>query len=236
MIVRIVIAVFISGASGICYLAGLTRLMSALLVGLGSLASFFFGILFMVSAEQRELWFPVYGQGTSWPFFLIAAVLAVMVILFFVKKSEPIEVEKISSGHVKYFLAAFFGYLLSIFLPALLWFPSDEKRLGLDASALGNHMFLGTCLYLFGTVVSLYFFYRASRGATAQYPDLMRRVVLAIFSVVHFDKVPIFIAFLLVYSPETRIIYPLIAAFSLSAYIPVGVFLLKLSWQSGESQ
>jgi len=235
MIIRIILAVFISGASGICYLAGLTRLMSALLVGFGSLASFFFGILFMVSAEQRELWFPIYGQGTSWPFFLLSAILAVIVILFFVKKSEPIEEENVSSAHFKYFLGAFFGYLLSIFLPALLWFPSDEKRISLDASVLGTHMFWGTCFYLLGTVVSLYFFYRASRGGTAQYPDLMRRVVPAIFSVIHFDKIPIFIAFLLVYSPETRIIYPLIAALALSAYIPIGVFLLKLSWQSGES-
>ena len=93
MIVRIVLAVFISGASGICYLAGLTRLMSALLLGFGSLASLFFGILFMVSAEQRQLWFPVYSQGTPWPFFLISAILAAMVILCLVKKSEPIDEE-----------------------------------------------------------------------------------------------------------------------------------------------
>lgn len=236
MIVRIVLALFVSGASGICYLAGLTRLMSALLLGFGSLASFFFGILFMVSAEQRQLWFPVHGQGISWPFFLISAVLAAMVILCLVKKSEPIEEESLSASHFKYFLVAFFGYLFSIFLSALLWFPSDEKRMSLDASALGINMFWGTCLYLFGTIISLYFFYRASRGTMVQFPDMMRRLVLAVFSIVHFDKMPIFIAFLLVYSPETRIIYPSIAAFALSAYIPIGVFLLKLSWQSGQSK
>ncbi len=235
MIVRIVLVLFVSGASVICYLAGFTRLMSALLMGFGALVSLFFGILFQVSAEQRQVWVPVNGQGASWPFFLLAAVMVVMVILFFVKKSEPPKRESVSPAHIRYFIFAFFGYLASIFLPALLWFPSDEKQSTLDSSTLGVHMFSGTCLYLLGIVLSLYFFYRSSQGMVSQYPDLMRRIVLALFSMVHFDKAPAFVAFLLIYSPDTQLIYPTVAAMSLAAYIPIGIFLLKLSWQSEET-
>lgn len=234
MIIRIILVLFASGASGISYLAGLIRLMSALLIGFGTLVALFFGFLFMVSAESRQLWFPVYGQGASWPFFLLSAVLVVIVALFFIKKDEPVDLEYVSSIHVKYFLIAFFGYLLSIFLSAFFWFPSDAKRLSLDMSALSVNMLIGTCLYLLGTIVSLYFFYRASKGSLEKYPDFMRRIVLAIFSVVQFDKVPVLVAFLLIYSPETGVIYPSIAALALAAYIPIGFFLLKLSWQSEE--
>lgn len=216
-----------------CYLAGLMRLMSALLVSFGALASLFFGILFMVTPEQRQLWLPAYVHGAaSWPFFLLFVVLMSMVALFFIKKSEPVEDEIISLLHFKFFIGAFFGYLLSIFLPALLWFPSEVKRINLDGSTLGVYMLLGTIFYLLGITISLYLFYRASRGTTARYPDLMRRIVLAVFAIVHFDKIPVFIAFLLVYSSETEIIYPSIAALALAAYIPIALFLLKLSRQS----
>ncbi len=152
------------------------------------------------------------------------------------KKEEHSASEKVSSDHFQFFAGGFFAYLLSIFLPALLWFPSDEKRLNLDAETLGMNVFLGTCFYLLGIVVALYLFYRASKGAAENYPDLMRKIVLAVFSVVHFDKIPALIAFLLIYSPETRIIYPSIAALALSAYIPIGFFLLKLSWQSERTE
>ncbi len=236
MIIRIILVVFASVASGISYLAGLIRLMSALLVGFGALVSFFFGILFMVPEENRQLWFPVYGQGTSWPFFMLSAVLAVIIVFFFVKKRESVEKEDVSSTHIKYFVTAFFGYLLSIFLSAFFWFPSDIKRLSLEISALSHYMLIGTCIYLLGTTLSLYLFYRGSKGSTEKYPDFMRRIVLAIFSIVHFDKMPVLIAFLLIYSPETGVIYPSIAALALSAYIPIGFFLLKLSRQSEESQ
>ncbi len=232
MVVRIILVVFVSGASGICYLAGLTRLMSALLVGFGSVMSLFFGVLFSVSAEQRQLWLPVYGQGAPWPFFLLSAVLAGIVVLFFMKKAEPVKKETVSPTHFKYLLSAFFGCVLSIFLPSLLWFPSDAKRASMDALTLEVHMFIGTCIYLLILVVSLYFFYRASRGMTVKHPDLMRRLVLAIFAIVHFDKIPVFIAFLLVYSSETGVIYPSVAALALAAYVPISLFLLKLSWQS----
>lgn len=68
MIVRLLFVLFISGASGIAYLAGYSRLMTGLLVGFGGIVSFF-GLLFVVEPSHRELWFPVYGVGSPWPFF-----------------------------------------------------------------------------------------------------------------------------------------------------------------------
>lgn len=232
MIIRIVLVLFISGASGICYLAGFARLMSALLIGFGALASTFFGILFIVPEENRELWFPVYGDGAAWPFFLLALILLGIVLLVLGKRREHAVKETVNALHLQYVIGGFFAYLFSVFIPALLWFPSDEKRLSLDSSALGLQVFYGTCVYLVGTVAALYLFYKASKGVINNYPDMMRRVVLALFAVLQFDKMPAFIAFLLIYSPETQIIYPSIAAFALAAYIPVSIFLLKLSWQT----
>lgn len=232
MIIRILFVVFISGAAGICYLAGFTRLMSALLIAFGALASVFFGIVFVVPHGSMELWFPVYGEGAAWPFFLLGVVLAGMAVLAFSKRKERPPRQRFTSVHFQFCIGGFFAYLLSVFLPALLWFPSDEKRLNLDASTLGLHVFFGTCLYILGSMAALYLFYKASKGVAEGYPDLMRRIVLALFSVVQFDKMPAFVAFLLIYSPETRIIYPSVAALALCAYIPIAFFLLKLSWQS----
>lgn len=223
---------FVSGASAVCYLAGYIRLMSALLIGFGSLASAFFGIIFVVPEQNRQLWFPVYGEGAAWPFFLLALILAGFAGLLFTGRKERIEEETVSSLHFQFFVGGFLAYILSVFLPALLWFPSDEKRLSTDPGTLGIYVFSGTCLYLIGTVAALFLFYKASKGVAPDYPDLMRKIVLALFSMLHLDKIPAFVAFLLIYSPETRIIYPSIAALALSAYIPVSIFLLKVSRQS----
>jgi hypothetical protein len=232
MILRIIFVLFVSGASGVCYLAGFARLMSALLIGFGGLASIFFGLIFVVPEENRGLWFPVYGEGAAWPFFLLAVTLFGMVFLVLGKRRERVAVEKVNSLHVQYIIGGFFAYLFSVFLPTLLWFPSDERRLGVDPSTLELQAFYGTCLYLLGTVAALYLFYKASKGVIDNYPDMMRRVVLALFAILQLDKLPAFVAFLLIYSPETQIVYPSIAAFALVAYLPVSYFLLKLSWQS----
>jgi hypothetical protein len=207
-------------------------MMSALLIGFGSLTSVFFGILFVIPEENRELWFPVYGEGEAWPFFLLALILAGIAALLFSRRKENVAEEMVSSLHFQYCIGGFFAYILSIFLPALLWFPSDEKRLTLDPSTLGMYVFAGTCLYLIGTMAALFLFYKGSKGTASNYPDLMRRIILAGFSMLHFDKMPAFVAFLLIYSPETQIIYPSIAALALSAYIPVSFFLMKISRES----
>lgn len=232
MIIRIILALFISLASGISYLAGYVRLMSGLLAGFGVLVSAFFGILFVVPAESRDLWFPVYGQGSGWPFFLLAGILAIITALIFTRRRVRVTPELVSSIHFQYLVGGVLSYLLTVYLPTLLWFPSEERRLGMDADSLGQYVFAGTCLYIIGTIVSLYLFYLASRGGAPNYPDVMRRLVLAVFSVFHLDKVPALVAFLMIYSPETNMIYPGLAAFALSAYIPITLFLLKLSWQS----
>ncbi len=236
MIIRIILVLFVSGASAISYMAGYARVMSGLLIGFGALASVFFGILFVVPQQNRQLWFPIYGDGAAWPFFLLALILAGIAVLLFSGRKESVEEETVSSHHFQYFIGGFFAYILSVFLPALLWFPSDEKRLSMDSGTLGMYVFAGTCLYLIGTMAALFLFYKASKGVAPDYPDLMRKIILALFSMLHFDKIPAFVAFLLIYSPETRIIYPSIAALALSAYIPVSFFLLKLSWQSERAE
>lgn len=232
MVIRILLALFASGAAGVCFLAGYARLMSGLLIGFGALTGVFFGILFLVPEQSRDLWFPVHGTASGWPFFLLALVLAVMAGLVFTKRKETPEPEAFSTLHIQYCVGGFFAYILSVFLPSLLWFPSEERRLQLSPEDLAFYVLLGTVAYFIGTIISLYLFYKASRGAVENYPDMMRRVVLAIFAIFQFDKMPAFVAFLMIYSPESLIIYPSIAVMALAAYIPVSFFLLKLSWQS----
>lgn len=232
MVIRLILAIFVSGASGVCYLAGLVRLMSALLVAFGSLSAVFFGILFVVPESSRELWFPVYGGGHAWPFFSLALVLAAISALIVTSRREEVAAERVSSLHFQFLIGGFLAYLLNVFIASYFWFPSDVRRLEVDESTLGLYVFGGTCLYLGGTIISLYLFYKASKGGTGAHPDLMRRLVLTVFSVVHFDKFPALMAFLLIYSPETKVIYPAPAALALACYIPVALFLLKLSWQS----
>jgi hypothetical protein len=62
----------------------------------------------------------------------------------------------------------------------------------------------------------------------------MRRFVLAFFTFFQFDKMPLLVTYLLIYSPETRISFQNVAAFALASYIPVGIFLLKTTWETRE--
>lgn len=233
MIVRLILVFFASATGAICYLAGLIRLMSALLVAFGGVISLFFGVLFLLPDASRELWIPVYGSVMTWPFFLIALLLFGVTSLFFIKRKEE-NSETYSSWHLQNGIGGVCCLLLSIFLPAILWFPSEEKKQSLDPSTLEIYMYGGTGLYLLGTAVALLLLYRASKGGTEKKPDLMRRSVLAFFACFQMDKLPAFIAFLLIYSPDTGLIYPGPAALALAGYIPVSLFLLKLSWQSTE--
>jgi hypothetical protein len=228
MIVRLLIAVFSSVVSGVCYISGMLRLMSGLLLGFGVFTALFFGVIFLLPASDDRLWFPIYGTGSSWPFFLIAAILAGMIIWLFVKKTNPGISEPLSRRHFKYLGGGLFLYLCALFIPAFLWFPSEEKRLISDVASLGTEVFLGVCLYLIGSGVALYLFYHASKGSTVSHPDLMRRFVPAIFSFFHLDKMPALVAYLLVYSPETRVIFPKVAALALAGYVAIGYFLAKV--------
>ena len=228
MIVRIVIAGFSSVVSGVCYLSGLMRIMSALLMGFGVLAALFFGILFLLPSNDDRLLFPIYGAGASWPFFLLGAVLAGLIGWLFLDKSQPAGEQQVTASHFKYLGAGLFTYLCALFLPAFLWFPSEERRVASEASTLGLEVFIGVCLYLAGCCIALFLLYRASRGTTSTHPDLMRRFVPALFSVCHLDKMPALVAYLLIYSPETHVIFPKIAALALAAYIPIGIFLIKI--------
>lgn len=235
MIIRIVIAGFASLVAGMSYLTGLTRLMTGLLLGFGSLSSFFLGILFILPLDSDRLVFPIYEKVPAWPYFLIGVLLLAMTVALFLVKGRPLMAERVSSYHFKCLLVGIGGYLTSLFLSSVYWFPSDAKRINTDSSALAGEVLIGTCLFLVGVCVSCYFFYQASKGINERHPDLMRRFVLAFFAFFQFDKMPILVAYLLIYSPETKVVFPNIAALALSSYIPVGVFLLKTTLDSRSS-
>jgi len=202
--------------------------MSGLLLGFGVLAALFFGVVFLLPANEDRLWFPIYGGGASWPFFLLAACLAGLIVWLFLDKPRPADEQQITGSHFKYLGTGLFAYLCALFLPAFLWFPSEQRRLAADVSTLGLEVLIGVFLYLIGCCLALYLLYRSTRGTTAGHPDLMRRFVPALFSVCHLDKMPALVAYLLIYSPETHVIFPKTAALALAAYVPIGIFLIKI--------
>ena len=168
----------------------------------------------------------------AWPYFLLALVLLTLVGVLFLVKARPAVAEQVSSTHFKYLIGGIGGYLTSLFLSSIYWFPSDERRLAADASALSTEVLVGTVIFLLGICGSCYLFYKASKGNSEQNPDLMRRFVLAFFTFIQLDKVPLLVAYLLIYEPNTGVIFPNIAALALSAYIPVAVLLIKATWDS----
>lgn len=232
MIIRLLLAGFISIVSSFCYLSGLSRLMSALLIGFGALTSLFFGAVFLLPPNADRLLFPLSGQGPSYPFFLVAAVLVGLIVWLFAKKTDPADEDPLSATHLKYLGGGLALYICSLFIPIALWFPSDEKQQALDPARLEYMVLAGVCLYMVGSSVALWLFYRASQGTTTEHPDLMRRFVPALFSFIHLDKMPALVAYLLVYSADAQFVYPKIAALALAAYAGVGVFLVKMHQDS----
>ncbi|MGB3211319.1 MAG: hypothetical protein WBB19_11490 [Desulforhopalus sp.] len=234
MVVRVLIAGFASFVAGISYLTGLAKLMTALLLGFGAFSSFFFGVLFLLPIDTERVFFPVYEKAPAWPYFIIGLILTGMAVALFLVKTKPEKGEDVSAVHFKYLLGGFIGYLSSLFLSSFYWFPSDEKKLSADPSTLTVEVLVGTSLFLIGVSVSCYLLYRASKGRSARHPDLMRRFVLGLFTFFQFDKMPLLVAYLLIYSPATQVIFPNIAALALASYIPVGFFLLKTTWDTIE--
>ncbi|MBW1634997.1 MAG: hypothetical protein JRJ68_01855 [Deltaproteobacteria bacterium] len=232
MIIRVLIAGFASSVASISYLTGLTRITTALLLGFGVLFSLLFGLLFLLPPDKEHLWFPVYSPAPSYPFFLLALLLVLMVIVLFLARPKFEVVEQVSGTHFKYLLAGLAGYISTLFLSSLFWFPSDARALTVGESRLAAEALAGTCFFIAGLSVSLYLLYRASRGSSEERPDLMRRFVLAVFAFFQLDKMPALVAYLLVYSPDAMQVYPHLPALALSSYIPVGIFLLKTTWDS----
>jgi hypothetical protein len=234
MVVRVLIAGFASFVAGFSYLTGLAKLMTGLLLGFGAFSSFFFGILFVLPIDAERLFFPVYEKVPAWPYFLIGLILTGMTIALYLVKVQPAEGEQVSSNHFKYLLGGIVGYLSSLFLSSIFWFPSDARKLSADASSLTTGVLIGTSLFLIGVSISCYLFYRASKGVSDRHPDLMRRFVLGLFTFFQFDKLPLLVTYLLIYSPETQVSFQNIAALALISYIPVGIFLLKTTWDTQE--
>ena len=234
MIVRVLIAGFASAVAGVSYLVGMTRIMTALLLGFGAFVSFIFGLLFLLPADGGRLWFPVSGDAPAYPFFLIGALLASMILALFLLKPKFEIVEQVSKIHFKYLLWGGGGYLSTLFISSFFWFPSDSRKLAIDGSGLAIEALAGTCFFILGISGSLYLLYRASRGSSTDRPDMMRRFVLALFTLFQLDKMPALAAYLLVYSPDVQLVFPNLAALALSAYIPVGIFLVKTTWETKE--
>ncbi len=226
MVVRLFIAGFASFVAGLSYLTGLARLMTGMLIGFGAFAAAFFGFLFALPVNEDRLWFPVYDNAPSWPFFLIAVILLGLTVTLFLFKTRTVGKEPVSGLHFKYLCAGIAGFLTSLFLSSVYLFPSDARRLAMDSTSLESEVLIGVCLFIIGVSLSSYFFYRASRGSSARHPDLMRRFVLGLFTFLQFDKMPLLVAYLLIYSPDTKLIYPNLAAFALASSIPVAIFLL----------
>jgi len=234
MIVRIFVAVFASLVGGLSYLAGLAKLMSAFLLGFGAVCSILLGVLFVLPVDANRLFFPIYEKVPAWPFFVIGSILAGMIPILFLKKHRPAATEEVSSIHFKYLFGAIGGYLVSLFLSSVYWFPSDVVRRSTDISALASEVLFGTCLFLVGITISCALFYRASKGCSERHPDLMRRFVLGLFAFFQLDKMPLLVAYLLIYSPDTGVIFPHLAALALASYIPIGIFLLRTTGDSQE--
>ncbi len=235
MVVRILIAGFASFVAGLSYLTGLAKMMTGLLLGFGAFCSFFFGILFFLPINAERDFFPVYEKVPSWPYFLIGLILLGMTVAIFLVKVKPVEEEQVSAVHFKYLLGGIGGYLTSLFFSSIYWFPSDAKKLSADQSSLTMEVLIGTGFFLLGVSISCYLFYKASKGTSDRHPDLMRRFVLGLFTFFQFDKMPLLVAYLLIYSPEAQISFQNIAALALASYIPVGIFLLKTTWDTTES-
>lgn len=235
MIVRIVIALFISLVSGVCYMAGLTRLMSALLIFFGVISALFFGILFLLPPGSDKLSFAVTAHGESWPFFLLALILAVMIGYLFLKKddgTEPAAYEPLGPPHLRFLAGGIVLYFCSLFLPVLLWFPSEKMTATTSAARLEIMLLVGVLIFIAGVSGALYLIYRSTRGGTPDNPTLMKRFVPALFSVFHFDKIPALAAYLLIYSSQPQLVFPKIGALALAAYIPVAVFLIAISFSA----
>jgi len=244
MIVRIVIAVFVSVVTGVCYMAGLSRLISALLIGFGVLTSLFFAILFLLPPGSARASFAVSAPGESWPFLLLALVLVLLIGLLF-KPRPDTEVldgdddrtaggrgskqdwEPFTRSHLQLFTGGVLFYLFSLFFPVFLWFPSDEAA----RSSVGRHpeltVLIGVVIFICGISLALYALFRAAKGGTPDNPYLMRSVVPALFTVFHLDKIPALAAYLLIYSTNPELVFPKIAALALAGYIPVSWFLIK---------
>ena len=227
MIVRILIAGFASFVAGLSYLTGLARIMTGFLLGFGALCSVVAGIFFLLPVDANRLVLPVYEKVPAWPYFLIAAILLGMLAVLFLAKGKPAEEEPVSANHFKFLLGGIIGYLASMFVSSVYWFPSDVVRRAADPSSLSSEVLFGTCLFLAGITVSCALLYRASKGSSERHPDLMRRFVLGLFTFLQLDKMPLLVAYLLIYSPETKVVFPYLAALALTSYIPVGIFLVQ---------
>jgi hypothetical protein len=234
MVVRILIAGFASFVAGLSYLTGLAKMMTGLLLGFGAFCSFFFGVLFYLPIDAERAFFPVYEKVPAWPYLVIGLMLTAMTVALFLVKTRPVAGEQVSAVHFKYFVGGIGGYLASLFGSSVYWFPSDAQKLSADPASLTSDVIIGTCLFLLGISISCLLFYRASKGRSESHPDLMRRFVLAFFTFFQFDKMPLLVTYLLIYSPETRISFQNVAAFALASYIPVGIFLLKTTWETRE--
>lgn len=228
MVVRIVIAVFASCVGGFGYLAGLIRLTSGLLLGLGALSSYFFALLFWLSPGTEQTLFPLSVSQPPLPYLLLGIILSVLVYILFAKPRAPSSPEEAGGSHFTSLLWGMIGYIATLFVSALFWFPSDD--FAGDPLHSGWMSLGGTVVFLAGISLSCLYLYRSTRGGTARHPDLMRRFVLALFAFFQLDKVPLVATYLLISDGREGSIFMASAALALAGYLPVAVFLLRATW------
>lgn len=219
MVVRILIGLFTSFIGGYCCLAGLQRLMAALLLAFGSLGSLLFAILFSVPSGSAILGYPVYGKGAPIPFYVLSFLLMAGALFLAKGRVARVSTEPLSKRHWLFLGWGLVAAVNSVFIPAFLWFPSKNKLLADDANVLAVEVSVGVFVFCCLYVISLYCFYRAVKGVGMMQGDFMRRLVLAVFTVFQLDKIPMLIGYLLIYSPETQIVFAHQAAVALLSYL-----------------
>lgn len=227
MVIRIIVGIFASLVVGLGYLTGMARMITALLLGLGSVGAFIFGVVFVLPSDSTQLILPSPGEGAAWPYFVISVILVGMALSSFKVQRAVVHQEQVSSRHFKFLIAGLGSYLVTLFWSSVYWFPAEES-----ATPLNIQLLFGTSLFFVGISLSCYCLYQATKGSSDRHPDLLRRFVLAFFGFFHLDKVPLVVAYLVIYSPDIQGGFPYLAPVLLLSYIPIGIFLLNATWDS----
>ncbi len=229
MIVRIFIVTFASVGAGLSYLTGFGKLMTLILLGFASLASAIIGVMLTAGGDSTRMMLPGYEKIAAWPYFFMALIMIGMVAVLFFYRSRQVVSEPVERRHFKYLIWGGLGFLGSLLLAGYCCFPAVEKQAGGWDSSHAWQVVSGTLVYLAGIWGSCYSFYLASRGSSEENPDMMRRFVLASFTFLQLDKLPLLITYLLIYSPESIEAFSYAGALALTSYIPVGLLLLKIT-------
>ena len=91
---------------------------------------------YYVPVDSDRLLFPISRSAPSWPYLLLGLVLAGLVVVLFLYRPRPLPSEPVGMQHFKFLFWGVAGYLVSLFIPSVLWFPSDKSRMVVDSGIL----------------------------------------------------------------------------------------------------